>query len=160
MLKPWLRARTIADLDLDMLERSGIRGIIIDVDDTLTAWHGRELHATVADAFGELESRFRIAILSNCGSKRYGELAEIFSGVPIVAHGGNRKPGRAGYREALRLLECQADEAVMIGDRVLTDVYGANRSGIRAILVEAFGTPEPLHLTLVRKAERALLAVF
>lgn len=158
MLKPWLRVKTIAELDLDLLERSGVRGAIIDVDDTLTPWHGREVYPPVANAYALLKQRFKVGILSNCGPKRYAELQEIFADVPIVPH-GTRKPGTAGFSKALALLGCQAGETVMIGDRLLTDVLGANRAGIRPVLVEALGTPEPVVLTVVRKVERGLLAV-
>lgn len=158
MLEPWLRVKTIAELDLDMLERSGVRGVITDVDDTLTPWHGMEVHPHVAGAYARLKQRFKVGILSNCGPKRYAQLQEIFTDVPIVPH-GNRKPGKAGFVRALELLGCEAGEAVMIGDRLLTDVLGANRIGIRSVLVEALGTPEPMVLTVMRKIERGLLAM-
>lgn len=50
---------------------------------------------------------------------------------PLVAG----KPEGAVYAMALQRLGCSADEAVAIGDRLETDVAGANRAGLHSVLV-------------------------
>ncbi|MFL0459284.1 HAD-IIA family hydrolase [Kytococcus sedentarius] len=50
---------------------------------------------------------------------------------PLVAC----KPEGAVYAMALERLGCNADEAVAIGDRLETDVAGANRAGLHSVLV-------------------------
>ncbi|WP_404374282.1 HAD-IIA family hydrolase [Kytococcus sedentarius] len=50
---------------------------------------------------------------------------------PLVAC----KPEGAVYAMALQRLGCSADEAVAIGDRLETDVAGANRAGLHSVLV-------------------------
>lgn len=45
------------------------------------------------------------------------------------------KPEPWLYREALRRLDCEPTEAVMIGDRPDTDIAGAARLGLRTVLV-------------------------
>jgi len=45
------------------------------------------------------------------------------------------KPAGAFYRAALALLGCAADATVMIGDDVVGDVQGAQRAGLRGVLV-------------------------
>ena len=50
---------------------------------------------------------------------------------PLVAG----KPEGAVYSMALQRLGCSADEAVAIGDRLETDVAGANRAGLHSVLV-------------------------
>jgi HAD superfamily hydrolase (TIGR01450 family) len=45
------------------------------------------------------------------------------------------KPSRLMFRMALQKAGCRSADAVMVGDQVETDVLGANRAGIDAILV-------------------------
>ncbi len=53
--------------------------------------------------------------------------------VPYITHA--HKPRRDGFDRALRKMELTADRTVMIGDQIFTDVLGAHRAGIRAVLV-------------------------
>ena len=60
-------------------------------------------------------------------------------GIPYVGHAG--KPSVRGYREAMALADRQAEETAMVGDKLLTDVLGARRSGVLALMVEPLGGP-------------------
>ena len=55
-------------------------------------------------------------------------------GVPYVRHAG--KPGTKGFRAALARAGVSADQAVMVGDQIFTDILGANRAGIATVLVK------------------------
>lgn len=57
---------------------------------------------------------------------------EYASGKKATAIG---KPSPLMFRMALKLAGCSADQAVMIGDQLDTDVAGATRAGIDSILV-------------------------
>ena len=45
------------------------------------------------------------------------------------------KPERAFFEQALRAIDLPADEVVMVRDDLLNDVGGAQKAGMRAILV-------------------------
>jgi putative hydrolase of the HAD superfamily len=45
------------------------------------------------------------------------------------------KPDPAIFSEALRRAGCMPDEALFVGDTVVQDVAGANRAGIRSVLI-------------------------
>ena len=44
------------------------------------------------------------------------------------------------FNLALERLNCHPDDAIVVGDTLDTDILGANRAGIRAVLVES-GNP-------------------
>lgn len=80
-----------------------------------------------------------VMILSN---NRSGRRVNAFCGqlgIPYVGHAG--KPSVRGYREAMALADRQAEETAMVGDKLLTDVLGARRSGVLALMVEPLGGP-------------------
>ena len=60
-------------------------------------------------------------------------------GIRYVGHAG--KPGRRGYREAMALAGAAPEHTAMLGDKLLTDVLGAKRSGVLALMVEPLGGP-------------------
>lgn len=78
-----------------------------------------------------------VKILSNNRSTRRVETFCGELGIRYVGHAG--KPGVRGYREAMG--EMKAANTAMLGDKLLTDVLGAKRSGVLALMVEPLGGP-------------------
>ena len=73
---------------------------------------------------------------------RLAERVELFCkdmGITYVGHAG--KPAKRGYREAMAKAGVTARETAMLGDKLLTDVLGARRSGVLALMVEPLGGP-------------------
>lgn len=46
------------------------------------------------------------------------------------------KPSRRAFRLAEEKLQMPLDEMLMVGDQVITDVFGSNRAGVRSVLVK------------------------
>lgn len=62
------------------------------------------------------------------------ELADAIDAVVSSHSLGWQKPHRRIFDRALELAKARADEAVMVGDRLLADIWGAKRIGMRAVL--------------------------
>ncbi len=78
--------------------------------------------------------------LETCG------FSDCFDAVAGSYHNGVPEEKSAVIREALRLLACPPEEAVMIGDRSV-DVLGAKACGLSCIGLELCGYAEPNELT-------------
>ncbi len=132
-LVPKQFVQTIYDINLEELWQSGIRGIITDLDNTLVG-------AKVADATPELvnwlghvkQLGFKVVIVSNNQETRVSTFALPLS-IPFI-HAA-RKPTNTAFRKALALMDTTAEQTVVIGDQMLTDVLGGNRLGLYTILV-------------------------
>jgi len=76
---------SLAELDEAFLGEHGIRGLLWDVDGTLTHYHASGL-APEAEPVRPLLSRSDVAqaIVSNCDEDRFAELGRIFPGLPIL----------------------------------------------------------------------------
>ena len=131
----------LPDLSLDDLQAAGKRLILLDVDHTLVAWKEEaflpdvEAWVSRAKAMG-----FDLCILSN--TRRPERLARIAERLGIAFVRDKFKPSPAMFRLALIKFSRTAEEAVMIGDQLFTDVLGANRSGIDAVWVRKHDGPE------------------
>ena len=66
-------------------------------------------------------------ILANTGLKEY------FDTIVISGELGTEKPDRRIFKAALKALGVKAEDAVMVGNRVDTDIVGANRSGMVSV---------------------------
>ena len=129
-----------SDITPAMLTRHGIKLLLCDLDYTLAprsvAIPGETLHRWLDEMNA---AGITVMILSN---NRSGERVNMFCkdlGIRYVGHA--RKPSRRGYREAIKEAGVTAAQTAMLGDKLLTDVLGAKRSGILALMVEPLGGP-------------------
>lgn len=146
---------SIYDIDLDRLRSGGRRLLLCDLDNTLVPWN----HPNPPDALGDwlraARARgFEVCIVSNNRGPRV-QAFSARSGIPAVAHAG--KPRRRGFLEAMRRFQASPEETVMVGDQLFTDVWGARRIGLYAILVVPMNPHEWWGTRLVRRVERVAL---
>jgi len=155
--RPSLRARGITSVTPEFLAARGLRALILDLDNTLVAWHGHEVQPHVRDWVRTMdEAGIRLCIVSNTHRpRRLAELAGLL-GVAFVPSGG--KPRRGGFLKAIAAMEVSAAETAVVGDQVMTDIWGGNRCGLLTILVEPLSHVEFVGTRLIsRNVERAIL---
>lgn len=137
------------------LAGKGLEGILLDLDDTLlpaAAEHvGDDVYAWLADL---LAAGVKVAILSNGERERVAEVAER-AGVPALALAG--KPFGWAFRRGLGLLGLPVERVAMLGDQLFTDVLGAKRVGLKAVLVTPLSRGKLPHTRLLRRLERWVL---
>ena len=67
------------------------------------------------------------------------------------------KPNPANYRKAMEQMGTDEKNTLFVGDQIFTDVYGANRTGIRTILVKPIHPKEEIQIVLKRYLEKIVL---
>jgi len=135
---------SVADIDLDKLERQGIKALLIDVDNTLISHGGTpELSPERQEWVERAVARFDVYLVSNSVTgRRMRRLAEAM-GVPgILVWTWDRKPFTGGVRRAMRNVGSTPETSVMIGDQVMTDILAGNRAGLYTIWVEKIAENE------------------
>ncbi|MEH7123175.1 HAD family hydrolase [Bacillus sp. JJ1773] len=63
------------------------------------------------------------------------EIAPYFDQIVISGSFGRGKPDPSIFEHALSLMSLQKDEVIMVGDNLMTDILGANRTGIRSVWI-------------------------
>jgi HAD superfamily phosphatase (TIGR01668 family) len=131
-LEPWMRAGSALEIDFEALSDGGVRALLFDLENTLIppggpfSAEGRDIVAK-ARAAG-----LAVGVVSNASASWVGtELTN--EGIPFVAPAG--KPGRDAFERGCVLLGTSAADTVYVGDQMITDVLGAQRAGLRTILV-------------------------
>ena len=132
--------RRYTDITPQMMQQWGIKLLLCDLDYTLAPRSvARPDDMVLAWVNAMKAAGVEVMILSN---NRSSERVETFCkdmGITYVGHAG--KPAKRGYREAMAKAGVTARETAMLGDKLLTDVLGAKRSDVLALMVEPLGGP-------------------
>ena len=155
LLSPKRRLQRPEDITLAFLREHGIKGILLDVDNTLLPWSETTLtEPTVRWAAALLAQGIAIVLVSNNRPQKVARVAAQL-GVEGIAHA--RKPLGVGIKKGLKLLGLQAGETIIVGDQLFTDVLGGNRLGILTIWVRAKSKREFFATKIVRKFEKMVV---
>src|SRR5690606_24629549 len=63
------------------------------------------------------------------------EIAPYFDQIVISGGFGKGKPDPSIFEHALQLMEVDKDEVLMVGDNLMTDILGANQTGIKSVWI-------------------------
>ena len=122
----------LPEVSLERLAAAGIRGIVVDLDNTVCAYRQPELAPGVAEWVAAALSRgFVIVLVSNNFTERVASVGAQL-GIPVVPNA--LKPLPFAFLRALRLLGTPPGQTVVIGDQLFTDVLGGKLVGLRTIL--------------------------
>jgi HAD superfamily phosphatase (TIGR01668 family) len=155
VLRPDAYAASLSSVPLDELAASGVRGIIVDLDNTLVGY-GHDAcsphdAAWVARAIG---AGFRVVLVSNNFSDRVSRIGAAL-GVPAIPNA--LKPLPTGFLRALALLGTGRRATVVVGDQLFTDVLGAKLCGLRSILTHPLEPRDWYGTRVLRFFERLVL---
>ncbi len=143
---------SVLDIDPQTLVDRGYRAVLLDLDNTLQPRGAVGLSDEVIAWVRSLEDAgLDVALISNTAHERVIEAALVLD-VPLVRNA--MKPFARGYVRACAALGASCNQAVMIGDQSYTDVLGAHRVGMDAILVVPQSGSDPLHTHFLRMLDR------
>ena len=140
LLKPNLiLGDTVLQIGPETIEKYGLRGMVLDVDETLLPIHASEVSAELKAWIDRMRPLVPLWLVSNnISSRRIGRIAESLQ-LPYIA--GAAKPSRGKLWQAVAAMKLPAGKVAMVGDRLFTDVLAGNRLGMFTILVEPIVSP-------------------
>ena len=141
-------------IDFEALYREGYRGLIFDIDNTLVP-HGAPADDRAIALFERLKSiGFACCLLSN---NQLPRVKSFNDRVNVFFIENAHKPSTKNYRKAMEIMHTDEKTTIFIGDQLFTDVYGANRAGIRTILVSPIHPKGEIQIVLKRYLEKIVL---
>lgn len=153
---PRLHVDSIYDIDLLALQQAGKKGIITDLDNTLVGAAEPDATPKVASWLEQAKQLgFKVVVVSNNNAKRVERFAAPLK-LPFIHRA--QKPKRSSFKKALHMMKLEAQQAIVIGDQMLTDVFGGNRMGLYTILVRAISLEHEGFFTRInRRVEKMML---
>jgi len=141
-------------INFEKLYIDGYRGLIFDIDNTLVE-HGVAADQRAIDLFVKLRKiGFHTCLISNNQEPRVKPFADK---VKTMFVSNAHKPSTINYIKAMRLMSTDKENTIFIGDQLFTDVWGANRTGIRTILVRPINKKEEIQIVFKRYLEKIVL---
>lgn len=151
---PSLHLHSIFDIDLTALRNRGIKGVITNLDNTLVVQDSPDAPEKLRSWLQDVRDHgMKVVIVSNNRKTRVSEFARPL-GIPFVYEA--RKPWGQPFHRALRLLHTTSRDTVVVGDQLLTDIYGGNRFGFYTIWVDPISDYEGLPTKINRFFERII----
>lgn len=149
-LKPDSFFDSVKDITVDYIKKLGKRGVILDIDDTLSGHNNEVFDEDVRAWLSSLqEAGIRVCLLSN-NSKERAQKAAMSLGLSAI--GRARKPLKRGFYDAALRMGLPLEDVCVIGDQIFTDILGGNRLNLYTILVE----PMTMRATPLSRLKRFL----
>ena len=136
----------------------GVRGILLDIDNTLEPYENDLPGEQVIEWLNSLKAAgISVAFVSNNNGKR----VELFNKeLGLCAFSKAKKPFKKYLLRAMAAIGTDKSSTVFMGDQVFTDVWAAHNAGIRAILVPPIKDKTDLLTKFKRLLEKPVLSCY
>ena len=147
--------RKITDITPEFLVENNIKGLILDVDNTLTT-HDNPVPAEGVTKWilNMKKNKIRLIIVSNNHSPRVKPFADML-GIDFICEG--KKPLANGFKQAIKKLRLPKERISAVGDQIFTDVHGANLFGIRMLYTAPIEPEKTTFFKVKRTLEKPFL---
>lgn len=135
LLKPDIRLNeSILQLTPALLDQHQLKGLVLDVDDTLVSSKATDVSPELLDWLIDIKQNAKVSLVSNNINR--SRIHRIAKSLDLSYIHGAGKPSRRKLRKAVSAMGLPHDQVAMVGDRLFTDVLAGNRLGLFTILVE------------------------
>ncbi|MBR0484672.1 MAG: YqeG family HAD IIIA-type phosphatase [Oscillospiraceae bacterium] len=133
MFKTMIAVRSVCDITPQLLRSMGVKGLLLDIDNTLTTHDNPAPAEGVLDWIAEMkQAGIRMRLVSNNHEPRVKPFAEML-GIPCVCE--SLKPLSRGFIQAMQEMHLPKESLCVVGDQIYTDIWGANLFGVKSIYV-------------------------
>lgn len=154
-LKPDYNLKNIYEIDFEKLKEQGIKCIMFDLDSTVMLSKSANFLPETLEWFRKFMNDFEVAIISNNKNSEYINNASKIAPCRVI--GKANKPNPKIMGDYLKEINISPAQAVMVGDRPLTDILAGKLLGCKTILVGSINPKENLPTKFVRALERSTI---
>ena len=145
---------SIYHIDYNKLRKNNIDTLLFDIDNTVAKVDDLKVPKETIDLFQSLKQNFKILLISNNHKERVEPVAKYLE---VKALWDADKPEKKAYDKALETLNSSKEKTVAIGDQLLSDIVGANKYGIKAILVDQLSKENNIQTGMAQKLQKHMI---
>ena len=151
LFKPTFHVKNVLSINKEFLEKNGVTALVLDMDNTLSMLGNPCAEAGVSEWLCEMRALgIKMRVVSNNTNKRVAPLAAKL-GLPFTSNGA--KPLTFGITRAMKAMDAEKSETLVVGDQIFTDIMAGNLKGVRTVLVEPFHLENTWTFKLKRRLE-------
>ncbi len=154
LLKPHIKFKGITHITPEVLNKFGIKALLLDVDNTMSTHHGTKLTEGLLEWIDNMKRNgIELLVLSNSKEARIKPFAQRI-GLPYISLGC--KPLPFGYLRGKKRLGVKSKELAIVGDQIFTDILGGRMVGIKTILLTPIKLEDGLSFKVRRYLEKGV----
>lgn len=134
---PNMYVKDVLSINYEKLKELGIKLLLFDFDNTLIS---KNTNLDLKDFFSKLSCDFKIVIISNTLYKNKLDMFCALYNLKYIY--ASCKPFKIGFNKVKKYYDIEDNKTCIIGDQLLTDIYGGNRNNYYTILVDPFENKE------------------
>ena len=154
-LYPKLYLNNVKEINISTLNKYNLKGLILDIDNTLIDYNKNLLEGAEKWAENLKQQGIKLCILSNSNHKNKVENVAKKLNIPYIYFA--QKPLKKGFNKAKEILKLEPNEIGVVGDQILTDVVGANKSNMFPILVKPIDEKDIFITKIKRPVEQIII---
>ena len=144
--------KSIFDIDYKKLKKQNIKALLFDFDNTVIEHKNIKVSKDLVSLMKSLKKDFIVYVVSNSINGK--KLDFVCKKLDVSYIGSSAKPFKRGYKKLN--LNVKPNSIAMIGDQLITDVWGAKRMGYFSILVDPISEKEVIFTKFNRFFENLL----
>ena len=146
---PDVYLESIYSIDIEKLkEKKNIKGIILDLDNTIIPWDTKHLDNQVISWIEQVKkSGLKICLVSNT----HYNITNIVNKLDIPYLYSRYKPWKGPFLKAMKIMNTSNKETAVVGDQIFTDVLGGNFLHLLTILVCPLSQSDSLGTALITR---------
>jgi len=149
---------SIYEIDTNDLSKINVDTVIFDIDNTLVPYFIKVPDEKIIRYFKKLKkANIKIGILSNNKEKRVKLFCEKLDVIYEYKAG---KPSIKSLKKIIKRLESKAENTIIIGDQIFTDIWCGNKLGIHTALVKQVSERDEWITKIKRGAEKIILKIY
>lgn len=154
-LYPDIYLKNVKEITLELLRENDIQGLILDVDNTLIDFDKNPIDGLKDWCENLKENDIKFCILSNTNKvKKVVKIANLID-IPFIYFA--KKPSKSGFKKAKKLLGLNERNIAVIGDQIMTDVFGGNKMNMFTILTQPIDKRDILITKIKRPLEKMII---
>ena len=158
MIYPKLYLNSVTNITIELLKEHNIKGLILDIDNTLIDFE-KNLSIDVVQWAKQLqENGIKMCILSN--TNKVEKVKKVAGELKLNYFYFAKKPFKKGFLKAKEYLQLEEEKIAVVGDQIFTDIIGANRCKMFAILVKPIDKRDHLLTRIKRPVENVIIKRF
>ena len=146
--------QNIHSINYNKLKENKIKCLLFDIDNTIKDDRGKTPDNKDIELFNRLKKDFKIILVSNALPSRVSKFANALD---IEGYGLACKPLKYTYNKIIKKHKLNTNNIAAIGDRLYTDIKGANKLNITSILVDRISKYENLIPKIDRLRENRVI---
>lgn len=117
---PNIYLNNVKDIKIEFLKTNNIKGLLLDVDNTLIDFDLKILEGAKEWCDGLRKEGIKLCILSN--TNKIEKVKRVAKELELPYINFAKKPFKKGFRRAITLLKLDAKNVAAVGDQIMTDV--------------------------------------